>query len=101
MSEIPTGTIGGNPMKQRSQAFASGLVDGADWELDGYDSIADAVRDTGWSAATINAMGREWCAEAWGVPDEGPDWERACDEYEQGVQASLTERLARETATFP
>ena len=87
----------------RSQAFASGLVDGADWDLDGYDSVEEALADDpgSWSTATINAVGSGACASAWGVAvAEGAAWELACDEYDQGVKAALAVRLLDFLATL-
>ncbi len=80
-----------------TMAYKSGLVDGADWDLDGYASVWEAAdQPEGWSTATINAVGSTACAREWGVPAEGEEWEQACYEYDRGVVAALRERARRE-----
>jgi hypothetical protein len=76
-------------------AYAAGVADGSDWDLDGFDSIEEAANQAeGWDVSTINAMGATWCAKRWGVQEETDEWGAACDEYNRGVVAALRARLS-------
>jgi hypothetical protein len=83
-------------MTTQTIAYEQGLVDGADWDLDGFESAAQAAaQEHGWDSATISALGSAACAQAWGLDAaEGPAWERACDDYTRGVRAALAERVS-------
>lgn len=71
-----------------SKAYQDGLKDGLRWDLDGFAS-ADHIRATpfGWDEATIDANGVDFCANLWGVPNEGYAWEQACRDYNAGAFA--------------
>ena len=79
---------------ERTDAYRDGLADGEEWDLDGYNGdAAKAAADSGWAAATINAMGRTACARTWGVDkDDEVAWADACDAYERGVKEALAAR---------
>lgn len=94
-------------MQVMSAAYESGLADGVDWDLDGFDSVHEAlaVDPATWSEATIRAMGYRACAQAWGIAAEeevqtgaacrqSSAWELAMREYDRGVRAALIERNA-------
>ena len=42
-------------------------------------------------SAMIHLMGSGACAQAWGVPSDGPAWEQACSDYDRGVRDALLE----------
>jgi hypothetical protein len=75
-----------------STAYAAGLVDGADWDLTGIDAYD--LAPSGWSDATINALGSTACRLAWGVTGDDA-WGQACADYDRGCRDSIRERLAR------
>jgi len=80
-----------------TKAFADGLKDGAEWDLDGFDSIEQAAnQDDGWDETTINAMGAVSCAKAWGVEVDTEAFSAACAEYNRGVVAAIRARMADE-----
>lgn len=84
-----------------TKAYRDGLVDGEAWNLGDFDTLRDAAAQaTGWDEATIDAVGSAHCAEAWGVPDEGPQWEAACSDYNRGVVASIHRRMTEDTYTY-
>jgi len=79
-----------------NMAYASGLMDGADWDLGGFASPDDAVTLHGWDDATISAMGATACRRAWGVPvgEDGDDsWGEACRDYNRGCRDAMAKRL--------
>jgi hypothetical protein len=81
-----------------SKAFEDGLKDGEVWDLDGYASVAEALADnpSGWSEATLNALGTRACAEMWGVAvAEEPAWELAQDDYDRGIRVALQGRVSQ------
>jgi hypothetical protein len=90
MSASSKGSRGVDTM---TRAYVAGLVDGADWDLDGYGGDAAAASlDRGFDAATIHARGPKACAKAWGVPDEGDEWEQAQRDYSEGIRTALIVR---------
>jgi len=77
-------------------AYADGVQDGTDWDLDGFDSIEAAARQLdGWDSSAIDAVGSDKLAAIWGVPSEGPEWSAALDDYNRGVVAAIRARVLR------
>lgn len=78
--------------RQLAAAWDSGYTDGLAWDLSGYDSIEEAASDTGWSDATINAVGRSACAVEWGCGPGLAWWDEAVAAYEAGCRRAIARR---------
>lgn len=67
-------------------AFLNGWQDGTDWDLDGF-RTRDHLLATpeGWDAATINAVGSDVAAKAWGVANGSRGWFKACEAYNRAA----------------
>jgi hypothetical protein len=86
----------------KSKAFQDGYRDGLAWDLDGFATHADVLSEReGWDTATINAAGGGDCAKLWGVPSEGPEWEKACEEYNAGAHAGASAPQSERTGKSP
>jgi len=84
-----------------SLAYRDGFADGLDWDLDGYADRAAVKNDpSGWSDATISAVGTSACRAAWGVPEEA-SWSAALADYDRGALAGALAPQADRTGKPP
>lgn len=83
---------------KRSEAYAAGYSDGLEWDLDGFESHENVVRERyGWDEATINAIGVSAFAAHVGLPEDynEDEWEDACEQYNSGAYAGATAKSGR------
>ncbi len=87
-----------------SQAYEDGYRDGLAWDLDGFkDNDAVFRHRYGWDTATLNAVGDDDCAKAWGVedPEDRDALMAAAEDYNRGAYAGAIAPQSRRTGKPP